>query len=59
MAQSSTMKLGMSAMAGPSNVIVLDGGMGDELRQKFPQKAWSPYALETHGMHLHLLHHSA
>jgi len=28
---------------------VLDGGMGDELRHRFPDKPWSPYALESHA----------
>lgn len=35
---------GSSPRLGP-DVIVLDGGMGDELRRKFPDTPWSPLAL--------------
>jgi len=31
------------------SITVLDGGMGDELRHRFPDKPWSPYALESHA----------
>lgn len=27
--------------------IILDGGMGDELRRKFPEDTWSPYQIEN------------
>eukprot|EP00040_Diaphanoeca_grandis_P004401 m.28563 g.28563 ORF g.28563 m.28563 type:complete len:318 (-) comp15938_c0_seq2:226-1179(-) len=31
------------------NITILDGGMGDELRHKFPDKPWSPLALRDNA----------
>jgi len=38
------------------NIIILDGGMGDELRAKFPDTPWSPLALRDDGDHVIEMH---
>ena len=31
-----------------TETVVLDGGMGDELRKKFPDMPWDPFVMESH-----------
>jgi len=35
-------------MSTNNDIILLDGGMGDELQHKLPQQPWSPYILDSH-----------